>query len=138
MRMQVVGDRLDELRLAARRLRRTPVFTLAAILLLGVGMAIAAATASLLNVALFKDPARDRGLVHVAVHLYVSELPDEAVRQVLANPPESFDALAGFGLTRATAVADGVSRPVATEAVTGPYFSLLGAVPLAGRLIDDA
>ena len=138
MRPGTIGDRFAEVAFAARRLRRTPLFTIVAILLLGIGMAIAAATASLLNVALFKDAARDRGLVHVAAHLYVSNLPDEAVRQMLANPPRSFDALAGFGLTRATAVVDGVSRPVATEAVTGPYFSLLEAVPLAGRLIDDA
>ena len=138
MRIQVVGDRLGDLRLAARRLRRTPAFTLAAVLLLGVGMAIAAATASLLNVALFKDAARKRGLVHVAVHLYVSDLPGEAVTQVLADPPGSLDELAGFGLTRATAVVEGISRPVATEAVSGPYFSLFGGVPLTGRLIEPA
>ena len=138
MRTVNVRDAVADVTLAARRLRRTPAFTIAAILLLGVGMAIAAATASLVNIALFKDPARGRGLVHLAAHLYVSHLPDEAVRKVLASPPSTFDSLAGFSLIRRTAVAEGVSHPVSTEAVTGRYFTLLGGVPLMGRLIDEA
>jgi len=136
--MRTLGDRFAEIAFAARRLRRTPVFTIAAIVLLGIGMAIAAATASLLNVGLFKDAGRDRGLVHLAARLYVSELPDEVVRTVQADPPGTLDPLVGFGLTRTTVVADGVSRGVAAEALSGPYFSLLGGVPLVGRLIDQA
>jgi predicted permease len=138
MRAPDPADWLAAISFAGRRLRRTPVFTIAAIALLGIGMAIAAATASLLNVALFKDPAREKGLVHIGIHSWVNDLPDELVARILADPPRSLEGLAGFGLTRGSAVADGVSRPAAIEAVSGPYFSLLGAVPIAGRLIQDA
>lgn len=55
-------DLFADVSFAARRLRRTPAFTVAAITLLGVGMAIAAAAASLVNVALFKRPAEEREL----------------------------------------------------------------------------
>jgi hypothetical protein len=102
-----------------------------------MGMAIAAATVSLLNVALFKDPAREKDLVHIGIHSWVSHLPDELINRILADPPRSLDGLAGFGLTRGSAVADDVSRPAAIEAVSGPYFTLLGAVPIAGRLIQE-
>lgn len=123
---------------AARRLRRTPVFTAAAITLLGVGMAIAAATASLVNVAWFKRPAAEQGLVHVGIYSYMTGLPGEVVDAVLSDPPASFTQLAGFGVTQNTAVvAEGVSRRAAVEAVTGPYFTLFNAVPSAGRLIQE-
>ena len=138
MRARDLIDWLGAISFAGRRLRRTPLFALVAIALLGVGMAIAAATVSLLNVALFQDPAREKGLVHIGIHSWVSYLPDEVVARVLAERPASLDRLAGFGLTRGTVVADGVSRPAAIEAVSGPYFDLLGAVPLAGRLIQEA
>lgn len=43
------------------------MFSLAAVLLVGVRMAIASATVSLLSVGLFKSPGRDRGLAHIAL-----------------------------------------------------------------------
>jgi predicted permease len=137
MRAPDPADWLAALSFAGRRLRRTPVFAAASVALLGMGMAIAAATVSLLNVALFKDAAREKDLVHIGIHSWVSYLPDELVNRILADPPRSLHGLAGFGLTRGSAVANGVSRPVAIEAVSGRYFSLLGAVPIAGRLIED-
>ena len=130
---------LADLAFAARRLRRAPGFAVSAILLLGVGMAITAATAGIVNVALFKSAAEEKGLVHIGVHSYVNYLPDEAVAKVLADPPESLALLAGFGLTRDTAVVvDGTSRRAAVEAIYGSYFAAFGAVPVAGRLIHEA
>jgi hypothetical protein len=90
-------DWLDAIAFARRRLRRTPTFAAAAAALPGVGITIAAATISLLNVALFKDAAGDQGLVHIGIHSWVSFLPDEVVARGLADPPASLDSLAAFG-----------------------------------------
>jgi predicted permease len=134
-----VFESFSDVAFAARRLRRTPMFTAAAVMLLGVGMTIATAAASLVNVALFKRPAEERGLVHIAVHDFSTILPGDAVDAVLSAPPVSVRPLAGFGITRSAAVvADGVSTRAAIEAVTGPYFPLFAAVPRAGRLLDAA
>lgn len=123
---------------AAGRLWRAPAFALAATLLLGVGMAVAAATATLVNVALFKRPAAERGLVHVGLGSTGISLPADAITALLSNPPTSLGDFAGFGTTRrAAAVAGGISRPVAIEAIAGPYFALFDAVPRAGRLIHE-
>ncbi len=137
MRDKVSGF-LAEIAFAARRLWRAPVFTLAATLLLGAGMAVAAASASLVNVVLFKRPAAERSLVHLAIGHHTTSLPGHVVSTVLADPPASIAELAGFGtMRRAAAVAVGLSRPVTIEAVAGPYFALFNAVPLAGRLIHE-
>ena len=128
---------MGRLTLAARRLRRAPAFTVVSVLLLGAGMSIAAAGFTLVNVALFKTPAGTEHLAHVALFDDGVALPRSVAETVRRSPPEAFAMMGGFSNTRSVAVvAAGASHPSAVEAIAGAYFTLFGAQPVTGRLVN--
>ena len=126
--------------LAFRRLRRSPGFALAAILLLGVGVGLGVPLFNIINVQLLKPAAAGRDFVRVVInHSGGLAMAQGEVDAVWLNPPESFSVLLGSGLRNTTAVVDGVSLRVTVEGIAGPYFAEFPTVPLAGRLLtlDD-
>jgi putative ABC transport system permease protein len=125
--------------LAARRLRRAPVFTSTAALLLGVGVGLGMPFFNIWNVMLLKPGADTDHYARVVVNDSGWWLEPHEVVAFRAAPPSSFITLIGSGLSETTAIVDGVSIRVNVEGVAGPYFAEFPTVPLAGRLLvpDD-
>lgn len=126
--------------LAIRRMYRSSVFTLSAILLLGVGVGLGVPLFNLINIQLLQPAAAGRDYANIVINGDggYTFAPHE-IDELRSDPPDSFALLVGTGLQQTTAVADGVSLRLTIEGVVGPYFSEFGTVPLAGRLLtpDD-
>ncbi|MDH3208636.1 MAG: ABC transporter permease, partial [Gemmatimonadota bacterium] len=128
-------------RYAARRLARSPSFTLVAILSLGLGIGANTAMFSLVNAIVIRDmPFQDpESLVDVYEAM-------EGFSHGTLSYPDYIDLLEGSGDVFAdvggTQFAfvqvdvDGGVEMMAAEAVTGNYFSLLGVRPAIGRVIS--
>ena len=128
---------LGDLRLAARSLRRSPGFTLVAVLTLGLGTGATAAVFTVLDAALLRGmPYRDPdGLVHVW-----ETTPERSDRQVsypdfgdVRDGARAFEAVAGYALDGfSLAGSDGLER-IAAARVSASFFPLLGVEPSLGR-----
>jgi predicted permease len=128
----------QDLAYAARGLRRAPVFTATAIATLGLGIAAMASMFTLVNAVMLRplsavDPGRLISISNATGSPYTLSFLDlqyyRAQRQVIA------DAI-GYAPRPATVNADGGAERVTVELVTDNYFSMLGAQPAAGRLIQ--
>ena len=149
---------LQDLRFAARQLRKAPGFTLMVLLTLALGIGANAAIFTLVNAVLLKnlpvsDPKTlvrlgDRGDCCVGTGGRpdgdVSYFSTDAYEQLKKNSPD-FEELAamqaGFGYRPVTARRDGdgnLARSVMGEFVSGNYFRTFGLTPTAGRLFLDA
>ena len=138
-------DRLSQdLRYAARVLRKSPGFTLAAILMLAIGIGVNVAAFGFFNMVFFKPlPVRDPGTLvrfeRRAPHGYATYVPypEMAFLRHYSRTLSAVLASAG-GRIRI----EGEEMPLGTRFVTTNFFSELGATPLLGRLlnpsIDDA
>jgi predicted permease len=137
----------EDVRLAARRLRRTPGFTTVAVLILALGIGANTALFGALDQALrgaarYPDPER---LVVV----------DMMLASTAATPPDTFPwsypklelarreirsvaPLAGFGLRPGTLTGAGDAIRVVMETVSVPYFEVLGERPPMGRAFDES
>ena len=138
-----MADALQDLRYAARMLRRAPGFTVAVVLTLALGIGANTAVFSLVNATLFQrlqvaDPDR---LAYVsrgnpggvfAYPLYAA----------LRDHGQHFEGLAGWGGITASLNVGDSAELIRGYIVTGSFFDVLGAGPAArGRLIspsDDA
>ena len=128
---------LHDLRYAARRLRRSPLFTVSAILILAVGIGLNATVFSLVDAVLFRPPPfadPDR-----IVHIYQdsdggdpSSTAFPAYRDIAATEG-IFAAVGATAQGNASlALADG-PREVAIEYATSGYFPVLGLKPSRGQ-----
>jgi predicted permease len=128
---------LGDLRLAARGLRRSPGFTLVAVLTLGLGSGATAAVFTVLDAALlrglpYRDPDR---LVHVW-----ETTPERSDRQVshpdfadVRDAARSFENVGGYAFDGfSLAGSEGLER-VAAARVSAGFFGLLGVEPILGR-----
>jgi predicted permease len=139
-------DLRRDLRHAVRAWRAAPGTTAASILTLALGVGVAAAMFSIVDVVLFRplavaDPDRlvrlhtrsegDAALGGFSLPL----LRDVASRSSLADRVAGFDT----GLAVHMTVGAGQAERTSAAVVTGDFFPVLGARPLAGRLIgpDD-
>jgi predicted permease len=133
---------MSDLRYALRTLGRQPLFTLAAVLTLALGIGANTAVFSILYQALLRPlPYRDPGrLVFVwnsskdGGHTSVS-IPDYLDRR--AEAPAIEDATL-FTTRRATLSLSGQPEQLLTLAVTPSFFSTLGRGPQLGRPFTDA
>jgi putative ABC transport system permease protein len=141
---------LQDLRLAARALRRNPGFAFVVVLTLGLGIGANAAIFSLLDQVLLrslpvKDPAR---LVLVSgpgsrsgrMSSHTNEVAplSEPMLRALRERNRVFEGIAAFYLTT---VHVGVGRETAeasAEIVTGDYFRVLGVGPAVGRVLGPS
>ncbi len=131
----------QDLRYAARMLRKSPGFTLAALLTLAVGIGVNVAAFGFFNLIFFKPlPVRD---------------PDSLVRLERRSPQRGFSSwvpypemvfVREYSKTLSAVLAtfgsrfrmDGEEKPVMARFVTPNFFRELGAVPQLGRLVEPA
>jgi len=133
----LVGD----LRYAARGLRRNPGFSLTALLVLGIAVAVNALLFALFNAYGLRappiaDPGRwvtleARDAREASLGLWTV---DEA-QQLIGQPPAGLRGLYSLREVRLPARAE-VTRPVSAEAVSANYFDLLGIQPARGRVFS--
>ena len=137
-------DRLgQDLRIAMRGLMRTPSFTLAAVLVLAVGIGMAVAMFTVFDAVLVRSlPVRDEDRIveifthredpEVDFHLLREDLPKVAAE---SRTMRDIAGVAHWGAPGAPML-DG-DRPLVVNrtTVTGNFFEVLGTRPLLGRLI---
>src|SRR5689334_8840186 len=133
-------DRLSQdLRFGARLLRRSPVFTIVAILMLTMGIGVNIAAFGFFDVMVLRPlPVRDPGSLlrfqRRAPENFSDNFPYPAVafyREHATTTLSSVMAIRFAGLAL-----DDETPVVKAHFVTADYFSELGASPLLGRLID--
>ena len=134
-------DRLgQDLRYAFRLLKRSPGFTVAAVLMLGLGIGVNVAAFGFFNLVLFKPlPVRDPDSL---VRLQRRSPKDYAT--FLPYPEAKF--LSDYSKTLSSVIATSPAsmwvevgqKPVGVNFVTTNYFTELGVTPVAGRLLSIA
>ncbi len=140
-------ERLGEMRYALRRLARSPLFTVTAVITLAVGIGANTAIFSVVNGVLLKplpypDPDRLVSVRNTAPGLGFHDLPESpAVYFTLRSDADLLDDLALYFDSRASIT--GLERPerVETLAVTDGLLPILGVRPILGRAFtreDDA
>jgi putative ABC transport system permease protein len=144
----LVADLWQDLRYAARTLKRQPGFTIAAVLTLALGIGANAAIFSVIDAVLLRPlpyPHGDR-----LVALYSRFLPasgydfpfmglsgpefTDIQRRTSAFAHVAAFAFSGRNLTRA----NGTTERVQTMPVTAQFFDVLGVHPARGRIFTDA
>jgi putative ABC transport system permease protein len=134
---------MTDLRLAARRLLATPLFTLFAVLSLAIGVAVTTAVYSVVDSIFLRDAGArdpDRLLMVVSpydgliVHGSIS-LPDF---QDLRAAQTSFTSISASAAFTPAVASSFTTELLAAEAVDGAYFSTLGVSPVIGRTIQPA
>jgi putative ABC transport system permease protein len=141
------GDLWQDLRYAARTLRKQPGFTIAAILTLALGIGANAAIFSVINAVLLRSlpfPQSDR---LVAVYSrYVPATGYDFPYFGLSAPEfmdvrtrvNAFSAVAAFGFANRNLTRDGATAERAmTMRVTAPFFDVLGVRPARGRTFTE-
>src|SRR6266404_6021054 len=130
----------QDLRHAARGLRKSPRFTAIAMISLALGIGVNTAIFTLVNGILLKnvavaDPGR---IVQLAARLntLTSTGFTYPVFLQLASHREIFSSIAAAGARGGVLDLDGSPQKVDFQMVTGSFFSFFGARPALGRLID--
>lgn len=138
---------LQDVRYAVRTLRRTPVFTTAALFSLALGIGSATAVFSLVDAAMLRSPPfpdADR----LAVLNITRRTPHEGEEryrwswarfQLLKQYARSFDGVATSSNNVVTVTGSGHPEPLAVEIVSSDYLTVMRAPLVSGRgfLHDD-
>ncbi|HXI21615.1 MAG TPA: ABC transporter permease, partial [Gemmatimonadales bacterium] len=138
-------DVLAEVRQATRSLRRTPGFTLAAVLTLALGIGATTTLVSVVDTLMFRPPvgvAEPTGLVRPYLH-FVSSFGDWPAATVsypdftdLRDHVPAFNSVAAYYTVSSSLGLGAEARPVQVSGVSGGYFHALGASPWRGRLLQ--
>ncbi len=130
-----------DLRHAIRGLRVTPLFTLTAILVLGLGIGVSASMLSIVNAVLFaRLPVREPAEL---VNIYRSQGTGRQTLLSYADYVDVRDAAIvrdalGYSLFRAAIQSPTTEDLVFGELVTPNYFAALGVTPALGRVWHEA
>ena len=138
-RQFLVGDLWQDVRYAARMLRKQPGFAIAAILTLALGIGANTAIFSLVNATLLQRlPVANRDRL-VYVHRQnvggVFSYPNYAA---LRDGTRALDGLAAWGGITASLNVDNTTELVTGLIVTGNLFDLLGIKAAQGRLLSTS
>src|SRR2546426_3618955 len=126
----------QDLRYALRHLRRSPTFTVGAMLTLALGIGVSAAVFSALNAlvlrpAPIKDPSGLMGVWPIdARGQRTSTLAP--VADLLQDGP--LESVCAYGNSSVGVAANGIPVYAAVEIVTHQYFATIGVPPLLGRV----
>ncbi|HTF71739.1 MAG TPA: ABC transporter permease, partial [Edaphobacter sp.] len=130
----------QDLHYAARKLRQSPGFTLAAILMLAIGIGINIAAFGFFNLMVLRPlPIRDPNTL-----LRFKRHAPQSYAYQMPYPEMAFFRRYSKTLSAVIAVSDaklaieGEDKPVTGSFVTANLFSELGATPTLGRLLDPA
>jgi putative ABC transport system permease protein len=134
---------MSDLRLAARRLLATPLFTVFAVLSLAIGVAVTTAVYSVVESIFLRDAgARDPDRVIVVVTPYDGRLLTGSISlpdfQDLRAAQTSFTSISASASFTPAVASSFTTELLAAEAVDGAYFSTLGVSPAMGRTIQPA
>ncbi|HET9982947.1 MAG TPA: ABC transporter permease [Longimicrobiales bacterium] len=131
---------LRDVRYAARRLRKSPGFTLVALLSLALGIGANTAIFSLVNAILLRKPTLARPEELVELHQTTADIsfvpfayPD--YDELRRTATDVFAGISASGLTVVPRDVGGRVESLTAEMVSGNYFPLLGIRPELGRLL---
>lgn len=136
----MTGSLLNDVRYASRRLRATPLFTLSAVAILGIGIGLNAAVFNLADTLLFRPPPFPDP--DEFVHVYQdgddgapnsTSYPAYRDMAAMGDVFASVAATSGSGATWETA---GGPVQAVTEFVTASYLDVLGLRPALGRWFE--
>lgn len=130
------------IRAALRHLRKSPSFTITAVLSLALGIGASAAVFTLIDNVLFQAlPVHRPEQLYVvtgdAEHRKLSALPYDFLTELRARRDVLLDALAIREIAPHFST-NGPPEMVRGECVSGNYFEMLGVRPYAGRLLGPA
>jgi predicted permease len=130
---------LTDVRLALRRLRRSPGFTLFAVASLAVGIGVSTAVYSAARTLLWMPLGvpDEATLVAVTSHGSRMRVMSWIDFQDFRAQQTSASSVAASASIRTALSTGTVSRAVHGEAISGGYFATLGQTPRLGRLIDE-
>ena len=139
-----LDDAAQDVRIAARSLRRTPVFTAVAVLTLALGVGANSAVFSVVRGALlrplpFHDPGRLLLLSYqqrIGATWGVPGLLDRHF-DIVRQGASSFEAMATFTMRQATLTRAGDPARLGVVGVSPDFFTVLGVPPALGRLFDS-
>ncbi len=138
-----MGELIQDMRLAMRSFRKTPVFTFGAILTLTLAIGANTAIFSILNALVLRDlPVREPSSL-ISLARVTSATADGAfslpMYRAIAERQQSLSALIGWTSNSIINIeVDDVRTRGNVSAVTGNYFTELGIRPVIGRLLTDA
>ena len=141
-----LGDLLLDVRYALRTLRRNPGFTIAAVLVLALGIGANTSIFSAVNAIVLRPlpfPQSEQ------LYMVWEENPEKGWYKQIAAPANmldwkervrAFEDVAGYSFCCSTGVLSGRGEPrvLKGQVVTGNFFSVLGARPLHGRVFTDS
>jgi predicted permease len=138
-----MANLVRDLRLAGRRLRRSPLFALFAVLTLAAGIGVTTALYSIVRAVLSPPP----GMAHVGRVVNVYHAPRGSIPTIALSWPDYqdfrrrqtvFDKVAGWSFERMAFAANGQTGTGFGEFVGGDYFDALGVRLAAGRALQPA
>src|SRR5215472_5935883 len=134
---------LNDIRYAARMMRRTPVFTAAVILTVALAIAANTAIFSVVNAVMlrplpFQEPSR---LVQVAEKNDKLNLPSFGASALnfmsWREQTQTFEELAAIGFSNYTLSGTGEPEQFSGNRISPALMSVLGLAPIAGRAFSD-
>ncbi len=139
--MFLLDTLIKDLRYAFRLLWKSPVFTVAVVLSLALGIGANTAIFSLINAVLWRTlPVKNPESLVLLTHSRGSTFSGGFTYQqyrIMRQQSGAFTELAAWSSARLNVSVDGNPEPTTNgQLVTGNYFSLLGVSPTTGRTIS--
>ena len=131
---------LYDLRFALRQLRRSPGFALTAVLTLALGIAANVIVFGVLDALVLRTmdvPHADRVMTLARTDQTYPIFSYPEVRDV-RDGNTVFSSVAAWGVDNFGMEANGITRPVWGDTVSGQYFEVVGIKPFLGRLLARA
>jgi hypothetical protein len=141
-RMNIIDHLAQDVRFALRSLRKTPSFTVPAVLIIALGIGAATAVFSLMNSVLLRPlPYQDGDRIGVVFTLWTrtGEHGEVSTPDYLDwhGESRSFAAIAEYSVGETPVTAGGAAEFAKTAAVSSEFFKVFGAEPIEGRALPN-